>query len=154
MNDAVQDDRLVKFVGALLSNVMQANEPRTPLRVVVNSRTNLKGFEAFLGVSPLCWINLRLQWHGAGIPEAIILETFNKLGCRCDEWIGTEGSDEQVGIFSPVEKESQKIIFCSETNGAVRRCDFLIPVVSHASYTIWTPGVALNVMDLECGEPN
>jgi hypothetical protein len=132
MNGAAPEDRLIKLARALLSNIMQAHESRTPLRVVVNVRAKLKGFEAFVGVSPLYWINLGVQWRGAAIRQATILETFNKLGCRCEEWIGTEDSGEELGIFTPVERESQKIIFCSETNGAVRRCDFLIAVVARA----------------------
>jgi nucleotide-binding universal stress UspA family protein len=45
--------------------------------------------------------------------ESMVEEIFNDLCYRCEEWIGLEGSDAQLAIFSPAQRGQPKMIFCS-----------------------------------------
>jgi hypothetical protein len=60
--------------------------------------------------------------------ESMVEEIFNDLRYRCEEWIGLEGSDAQLAIFSPAQRGQPKMVFCLDAGKAMRRCDFLIPI--------------------------
>jgi hypothetical protein len=123
-----EDERLERFVKYFLYHALLTHNPERPLHIIVHERTKLADLEGFVGVSPLYWIQLRIQGYGSSMIESMVKEIFNDYGYRCEEWIGLEGSDAQLAIFSPSQKGHPKMVFCSDASRAMQRCDFLIPV--------------------------
>lgn len=123
-----QDGSLERLLKVLLYDALLTNNPEKPIRVLVHERTRLKDLEGFVGVSPLCWIQLRIEGNGPGILDNLMEERFKELDYRCEEWVGVEGSNAQLAIFSPTGKNEPKMVFCFDVSKAIQRCDFLIPV--------------------------
>ncbi|TMA12000.1 MAG: hypothetical protein E6J89_06080 [Deltaproteobacteria bacterium] len=123
-----QDDGLERFIKHFLYHTLLMNDPETPVQVIVHERTSLADLEDFVGVYPAYWIQLRIQGHGSGMIESVVEEVFSDLGYRCEEWIGVEGSSAQLAIFSPLDREEPKMVFCVDTVKGIWKCDFLIPV--------------------------
>jgi len=123
-----QDEGLEKFIKHFLYHALLVNNPEMPIQVWVHERSKLTDLEGFVGVSPLCWIQLRIEGYGPGMIESVVEEVFGDLGYRCEEWIGLEGSHAQLGIFSPVEKGEPKMVLCIDAIRSMWKCDFLIPV--------------------------
>ena len=123
-----QDSSLERLLKVLLYDALLTNNPEKPIRVLVHERTRLTDLEGFVGVSPLYWIQLRIQGSGPGAMDNLVEERFKELGYRCEEWVGVEGSSAQLAIFSPAGKNEPKMVFCFDINKTIQRCDLLIPV--------------------------
>jgi hypothetical protein len=123
-----QDSSLERLLKVLLYDALLTNNPEKPIHVLVHERTRLTDLEGFVGVSPLYWIQLRIQGSGPGAMDNLVEERFKELGYRCEEWVGVEGSNAQLAIFSPAGKSEPKMVFCFDINKAIQRCDLLIPV--------------------------
>jgi hypothetical protein len=123
-----QSSDLESFIRSFLYNALLVNNPEMPIRIVVQERRRLADLEGFVGISPLYWIQLRVQRHGPGLFDLLAKETLAEFGYRCEEWVGVEGSEAQLGIFSHGEKDRAKIVFCVDVAGHAWKCDFLIPV--------------------------
>jgi len=123
-----QDDGLEKFVKQFLYHALLANNPDVPVLVMMHERARLADLESFVGVSPLCWIQLRIEGHGSGMIDSVVEEVFRDLGYHCEEWVGVEGSNTQLAIFSPREKEEPKMVLCFDIVKFMWKCDLLIPV--------------------------
>jgi hypothetical protein len=123
-----EDDGLDRFVKTFLYYALMVNNPETPVQILVHERSRLTDLESFVRVSPLCWIQLRIEGHGPGMIEGVAEEIFKDHGYRCDEWVGVEGSDSQLAIFSPVENNEAKLVLCFNIARSQWKCDFLIPM--------------------------
>jgi len=122
------DAGLGKFITCFLNQALLANNPEIPVRVSVNERTRLADLEAFIRLSPLCWIQLRIEGRGPGMTAGLVEELFRDFAYRCEEWVGVEGSDSQLAIFSPINATEPKIVFCADLARPLWKCDLLIPV--------------------------
>ena len=122
------DDGLEKFIKAFLYDALLMNNPEMPVRIIVHERTRLTDLEGFVGVSSLYWIQLRIEGHGPGMIQNHVEERLNELGYRCEEWVGVEGSHAQLAIFTPLEKNGPKMVFCIDVVRTMWKCDFLIPI--------------------------
>lgn len=123
-----QDGDLESFIRSFLYNALLMNNPATAVRIVVHERRRLEDLEAFVGVSPLYWIQLRIQRQGPGLFDLLVKETLEEFGYRCAEWVGIEGSQAQLGIFSHQENDKARMVFCMDVARDTWKCDFLIPV--------------------------
>jgi hypothetical protein len=123
-----QDEGLKKFINYFLYPALLMNHPEMPIDIIIHERTGLKDLEGFVGLCPLYWIQLRLQGHGSGMNEKVVEEIVDDLGYRREEWVGVEGSNAQLVIFGPTDKNSPKMVFCLDLTSPIRKCDLLIPV--------------------------
>lgn len=123
-----RDDGLAKFIKSFLYRALTANNPETPVRVSISERARLPDLEAFVRILPLCWIQLRIEGHGPGMSDTVVEELFREFGYRSEEWVGVEGSESQLAIFSPWEDTEPKIVFCADIAKPTWKCDVLIPV--------------------------
>jgi len=122
-----QDDALAKFIKCFLYHALVANSPELPIQVSVHARSRLTDLEGFVGVFPLCWIQLRILGHGPSMTDGVVEELFSEFGYRCEEWVGVQDSEAQLAIFSPLEKEGPKMVFCVDGVRTTWKCDLLIP---------------------------
>jgi hypothetical protein len=125
---AWHDDGLDRFVKTFLYHALMVNDPEMPVQILVHERSRLTDLESFVKVSPLCWIQLRIEGRGPGMIESVAEEILQDHGYHCEEWVGVEGSDSQLAIFSPVEKTEAKLVLCFNVARSLWKCDFLIPV--------------------------
>jgi hypothetical protein len=123
-----EDDGLERFVKNFLYHALLVNNPETPIQILVHQRSKLTDLESFVWVRPLCWIQLRVEGHGPGMIESAVEEIFDGLGYRCEEWVGIEGSESQLAIFKPIQKEEPKLVLCLDAARSTWKCDFLVPV--------------------------
>ena len=123
-----RDESLGRFIKRFLYHALTANHPDMPVRVTVNERRHLSDIEAFVRLYPLCWIQLRIEGHGPGMSDSLVEELFRDFAYRCEEWVGVEGSDAQLAIFSPADEGGPKIVFCADVAKPTWKCDLLIPV--------------------------
>ena len=137
-NLSSQDARLAKLLRLFLYEVLLMNEPEAPVQLLVHKRSRLRDLEAFVGVSPQYWIQLRIAAHGPCIPEKLIEERSREVDYRCEEWVGVEDSDAQLVILSPMNANGQKMVFCVDASKRIRKCDFLIPVNQPASFAVYS----------------
>jgi hypothetical protein len=122
------DDGLNRFVKTFLYHALMVNNPETPVQILVHDRSRLADLESFVKVFPLCWIQLRIEGHGPGMIEGVAEEILKDHGYRCEEWVGVEGSDSQLAIFSPIDGNEAKLVLCFNIARGQWKCDFLIPV--------------------------
>ncbi|HEY6197188.1 MAG TPA: hypothetical protein VI231_01150 [Candidatus Binatia bacterium] len=123
-----RDESLGRLIKRFLYHALTANHPDIPVRVSVNERRRLADLEAFVRLHPLSWIQLRIEGHGAGMSDGLVEELFRDFAYRCEEWVGVEGSDAQLAIFTAVDGCGSKIIFCADIAKPAWKCDLLIPV--------------------------
>jgi len=123
-----QDHGLERFIKNFLYHALLANNPERPIQILVHQRSRLADLESFVGVAPLCWIQLRVEGHGSGMIQSAVEEIFDALGYRCEEWVGVEGSESQLAIFKPTKNSEPKLVLCIDSAKNEWKCDFLVPV--------------------------
>src|SRR4051812_26389990 len=71
---------------------------------------------------------LKTDIGGAGqgpcMSDKIVDDMFRDSGYRSEEWVGVEGSESQLAIFSPWKCSEPKIVFCTNVANAIWKCDF------------------------------
>ncbi len=128
-----RDRSLKEFVRLFLYESLLTNDPEAAIQVSLRRRPELKDLNAFLGIHPSYWIQLRVSGRGLRIIENLIEDLFAEVGHRCEEWVGVEGSGARLGIFGPFDRSGMKIVFCIEATRNALRCDLLLPVAETAA---------------------
>ena len=122
------DRRLKEFVRMFIYEVLLTNDPDAIIEIALRRKTELKDLNAFVGVQPSCWIQLRVAGRGLKIMEDLIEDMFAKVGYRSEEWIGVQNSEARLGIFCNNHKPGLKMVFCMELRRGILKCDLLLPV--------------------------
>jgi hypothetical protein len=130
-----QDRSLKEFVRMFLYEVLLTNDPEAIIEVALRRKVNLKDLNAFVGVRPSCWIQLRVAGRGLKVMEHLIEELFAGVGYRCEEWVGVQDSAARLGIFGSKNKPELKMVFCLELSRSILKCDVLLPVCENVSAT-------------------
>lgn len=84
--------------------------------------------ENFFALSPQFWIHLKIKGQNMAEFEDEATKILYDLGYRCDEWMGLEDSDSQLGAFHLRKEPKPKIIAWFQNRKRSHRCEFLIPV--------------------------
>jgi hypothetical protein len=122
-------DRSVKeFVRMFLYDALQTNDPDATIEVALRKKRELKDLNAFVGIQPSCWMQLRVSGKGLKVMEHSIQELFDDIDYRCEEWVGVEDSGARLGIFGASDKPELKMVFCLELSRNILKCDLLLPV--------------------------
>src|SRR5262249_41110423 len=96
-----RDDRLPGVIKSFIYQAATASNSEAAVRIAVNERARLADLETFVRILPVCWIQLRVTGYGAGITAQVIEDLFREFAYRSEEWVGVEGSESQLAIFSP-----------------------------------------------------
>lgn len=116
------------FVRRFLYETLLASDPDAPIEVSLRRRPCLNDLNAFIGIKPSYWIQLRVTGRGIRVGENLIDELFGELGFRLEEWVGVEGSDTRLGIFATIDAPKLTMVFCLETVRHKLKCDLLLPI--------------------------
>jgi hypothetical protein len=122
------DRSLKEFVRMFLYEVLLTNDPDAIIEVTLRHKIALKDLNAFVGVRPSYWMQLRIAGRGLKIMEPLIEELFAEVGYRCEEWVGVQDSQARLGIFGNKNKLELKMVFCLELSRNILKCDVLLPV--------------------------
>lgn len=117
------------FVGCFLYEALSTSDPEAAIEVALRKRFPLKDLNAFVGIQPSYWVQLRVSGRGLRILEPVVEELFADLGYRCEEWLGVQHSKARLGIFGAVQSSAHKMVFCLEWAHNALKCDLLLPVV-------------------------
>jgi hypothetical protein len=123
-----QDRSLKEFVRMFVYEVLLTNDPDATIEVVLRRKIELKDLNAFVGVRPSCWVQLRVAGRGLRVRELLVEELFAEVGYCCEEWVGVEDSTARLGIFGSKDKPELKMVFCVELTRNTLKCDLLLPV--------------------------
>ena len=122
------DRSLKEFVRMFLYEVLLTNNPDAIIEVTLRRKTELKDLNAFVGVRPSSWMQLRVAGRGLKIMEPLIEELFAEVGYYSEEWVGVQDSAARLGIFGNKNKLELKMVFCLELSRNILKCDVLLPV--------------------------
>jgi len=128
------DRSLKEFVRMFLYEALLTNDPDAIIEVTLRRKVELKDLNAFVGVRPSCWVQLRVAGRGLKVMEHLINELFGEVGYRCEEWVGVQDSQARLGIFGNENKPDMKMVFCVELSRSILKCDLLLPVSVPLSY--------------------
>ena len=123
-----RDRSLKEFVRMFLYEVLLTNDPGGIIEIALRRKTELKDLNAFIGVHPSCWVQLRVAGRGLKVMEHLIDELFAEVGYRCEEWVGVQDSQARLGIFGNKNRPDLKMVFCVELSRNILKCDLLLPV--------------------------
>ena len=127
------DRSMKEFVRMLLYEVLLTNDPDAIIEVTLRQKTELKDLNAFVGVRPSYWMQLRVAGRGLKIMEPLIEELFAEVGYYSEEWVGVQDSAARLGIFGNKNKLELKMVFCLELSRNILKCDVLLPVFENVS---------------------
>lgn len=123
-----RNQSIKEFVRLFLYESLTEGDPDAVIEVALRRKIELNDLNAFVGVHPSHWVQLRVSGRGLKIMESIIDELFAEVGYRCEEWVGVEDSSTRLGIFGEVDNAELKMVFCLELSRQILKCDLLIPV--------------------------
>ncbi len=125
-----RDDSLERLLREIFNEVLKSNRVDLPVRIKVSSRARLQDLQAFIGLSPLYWIQIKVSGHG--LPCLDVLESkLQHTGYYCEEWIGTENATSQLAIFCSGRGGAPKLVLYLSTCRFKWECDFLIPILAN-----------------------
>jgi hypothetical protein len=119
---------LKDFVRSFLYDALSASDPEAAIEVTLRRRFPLKDLNAFVGIHPSYWVQVRISGRGLRIIEPSVEEMFAELGYRCEEWLGVQNSKARLGIFGAVESLGDKIVFCLQWSHTILKADLLLPI--------------------------
>ncbi len=122
------DRSLKEFVRMFLYEALLTNDPGALIEIALRRKIDLKDLNAFVGVRPSCWVQLRVAGRGLKVMEDLIQDMFSEVGYRSEEWIGVQNSEARLGIFCNNPKPELKMVFCIELRRGILKCDLLLPV--------------------------
>lgn len=122
------DRSLKEFVRMFIYEVLLTNDPNAIIEIALRQKMELKDLNAFVGVQPSHWAQLRVAGRGLKVMENLIDDLFAEVGYRCEEWVGVHNSQARLGIFGNNQRSELKMVFCVELSRNILKCDLLLPV--------------------------
>src|SRR5262245_36794840 len=129
------DRSLKEFVRMFLYEVLLMNDPGAIIEVTLRRKLELKDLNAFVGVRPSYWMQLRVAGRGLKIMEPLVEELFAAVGYYSEEWVGVQDSAARLGIFGNKNELQLKMVFCLELSRNILKCDVLLPVFENVPLT-------------------
>ena len=124
-----QNQTAEEFVRRFLYVTLLTSDPDAAIEISLRRRSLLNDLNAFVGIKPSYWIQLRVAGRGIRVTEKLIEELFSELGFGSEEWIGINGSDTRLGIFGTIDAPKVRMIFCLESVRHRQKCDLLLPII-------------------------
>jgi len=104
--------------------------------IAIHGRAKMADLEEFFAISPLNWIQFSIVSQGSIGFEEGARQILRDLGYRCDEWIGAEDSQVQLGAYCLVTAPEARLILCVQNRKGRNKCEILIPITQPASQAI------------------
>jgi hypothetical protein len=130
------DSSLEKLVRRFLMLVFSLNKRARRIEIAVHGKAKMTDLERFLAIAPLHWIQVSASTQGSieiGDPIRGILQD---LGYQCDEWLGLENSEIQLGTYCRDKVPEARLILCLHNSRANQKIEILVPITQSSSATI------------------
>jgi hypothetical protein len=124
-----RDQTLKEFLRYFLYESLLTSDADAAIEISLRRRPLLKDLNAFLGVQPAYWVQLKVAGRGLRVSECLVEDLFGEVGYRCEEWVGLENSSARMGIFGAIDTPEMKMVFCLETTRHILKCDLLLPIM-------------------------
>jgi hypothetical protein len=125
------NDSLERVLREVFNEALRSNCGDLPVQIKVCSRARLQDLQAFIGLSPLYWIQISFSGHGLPAFDGLMENRLRDIGYYCDEWIGMENAASQLAILCSQQGETPKLVLYFSTDRFKWECDFLIPVLKN-----------------------
>ncbi len=116
------------FVRRFIYETLLTSDSDAPIEISLRRRSYLNDLNAFIGVKPSYWIQLRITGRGLRVGEKLLDELFGELGFRLEEWVGVEASGTRLGIFTTIDAPKLTMVFCLESLRHKLWCYLLLPI--------------------------
>ena len=126
-----RNDTAEEFIRRFLYEVLLTSDADANIELSLTRRALLADINAFLGILPRYWIQLRISGRGLRIAETMVEELFSEVGLREEEWLGVAGSGARLGIFSSIDGPKIKMVFGIEAVRNKQKCDLLLPILDN-----------------------
>jgi len=123
-----QNQTAEEFVRRFLYEALLTSDADAAVEVSLRRRALLNDLNAFVGIKPSYWIQLRVAGRGIRVAENLIDDLFSEVGLRAEEWLGIAGSSTRLGIFGTIDAPKIKMVFCIESVRHKQKCDLLLPI--------------------------
>jgi len=123
-----QNHTAEEFVRRFLYETLLTSDADATVEVSLRRRSLLNDLNAFVGIKPSYWIQLRVAGRGIRVAENLIDDLFSEVGLRAEEWLGIAGSGTRLGIFGTIDGPKIKMVFCIESVRHRQQCDLLLPI--------------------------
>jgi hypothetical protein len=123
-----QNHTAAEFVRRFLYETLLTSDADATVEVSLRRRSWLNDLNAFVGIKPSYWIQLRVAGRGIRVAENLIDDLFSEVGLRAEEWLGVAGSGTRLGIFGAIDAPKIKMVFCIESVRHRQQCDLLLPI--------------------------
>jgi len=123
-----QNHTAEEFVRRFLYETLLTSDADAAVEVSLRRRVLLNDLNAFVGIKPSYWIQLRVAGRGIRVAENLIDDLFSEVGLRAEEWLGIAGSGTRLGIFGTIDAPKIKMVFCIEAVRHKQKCDLLLPI--------------------------
>jgi hypothetical protein len=117
-----------EIVRRFLYETLLTSDANAIVEVSLRRRSLLNDLNAFVGIKPSYWIQLRVAGRGIRVAENLIDDLFSEVGLRAEEWLGIAGSGSRLGIFGTIDAPKIKMVFCIESVRHRQQCDLLLPI--------------------------
>jgi hypothetical protein len=124
-----QNRTLEEFTRHFLYEALLTVAASDAVEISLRRRSLLKDLNAFIGLQPSYWIQVRLSGRSLRVGENLIEDLFSEIGFRSEEWVGVNGSETRLGIFGTIDAPDLKMVFCLDSQRHRVKCDLLLPVV-------------------------
>jgi hypothetical protein len=98
------------------------------VEVSLRRRALLDDLNAFVGIKPSYWLQLRVAGRGIRVAENLIDDLLSEVGLRAEEWVGISGSNMRLGIFGTIDAPNLKMVVSLEALRHRQKCDLLLPI--------------------------
>jgi hypothetical protein len=123
-----QNQTAEEIVRRFLYEALLTCDADAAVEVSLRRRALLDDLNAFVGIKPSYWIQLRVAGRGIRVAENLIEDLFSEVGLRAEEWLGITDSNTRLGIFGSIDAPKLKMVFCLESVRQKQKCDLLLPI--------------------------
>ena len=123
-----QNQTAEEFVRRFLYEALLTCDADAAVEVSLRRRALLDDLNAFVGIKPSYWIQLRVAGRGIRVAENLIEDLFSEVGLRAEEWLGIADSNTRLGIFGSIDAPKLKMVFCLESVRQKQKCELLLPI--------------------------
>ena len=123
-----RDQTAEEFIRRFLYETLLTSDADAAVEVSLRHRALLDDLNAFVGIKPSYWIQLRVAGRGIRVAEHVIDDLFSEVGLRAEEWLGIAGTGTRLGIFGTIDAPKIKMVFCIDAMRHKQKCDLLLPV--------------------------
>ena len=123
------DYRLEEFLRYFLYETLISNCRKISVEISLRQPSIVKDLNTLVHIQPSYWVQLSISGRGLGVRVETIGDLFAEVGYRCEERLGSDSTNQQLGIFESFDAPRQSLIFYCSSVRERQRLDLLVPII-------------------------